>query len=115
MQNTLYLALGFFVLAIFFGFIVFVQLLSERESFKPAVFLHGIVAILGLIFLGLYSYQHVGSKPWVSLSILILAALGGLTMFSFDIRKKPVPKVILLLHPLAALVGLGLLVYYLIY
>lgn len=115
MENYMYLALGFFVLAIFFGFIVFIQLLCDRPSFKPAVLIHGLVAILGLGCLGIYTYQHAGTKPWISLGILILAALGGLTMLSFDLRKKPVPKIILLLHPLAALTGLGLLIYYLIY
>lgn len=115
MQNFMYLALGFFVLAIFFGLIVFIQLLCDRPSFKPAVFLHGLVALLGLSCLGVYAYQQSGAKPWLSLSILILAALGGLAILSFDLRKKPVPKIMVLLHPLAALCGLVLLVYYLIY
>ena len=115
MQNFMYIALGCFVLAIFFGFIVFIQLLCNRPSFKPAVFLHGLVAVTGLICLSIYAVLHVGTKPWLSLTVLILAALGGLTMLSFDLRKKPVPKIILLLHPLAALIGLVLLIYYLIY
>ena len=115
MQNIMYLALGFFVLAIFFGFIVFIQLLCDRPSFKPAVFLHGLVATLGLICLVTYAIQHAGTRPWLSASILILAAMGGLTLLSFDLRKKSIPKLLLLLHPVVALLGLGLLIYYLIY
>ena len=115
MHNYMYLALGFFVLAIFFGFIVFIQLLCDRPSFKPAVIIHGLVAVLGLGCLVGYAVQHAGSKPLLSISILILAAMGGLTLLSFDLRKKPAPKLILILHPLAALTGLGFLIYYLIY
>jgi hypothetical protein len=115
MENFMYLALCFFVLAIFFGFIVFIQLLCDRPSFKPAVVLHGLVAVSGLICLITYAVQHVGTKPWLSIGMLILAALGGLTLLSFDLRKKPAPKLLLILHPLAAVTGLGLLVYYLIY
>lgn len=115
MHNSMYLALGFFVLAIFFGFIVFIQLLCNRPSFKPAVIIHGVVAALGLSFLVAYAVQQVGTKPWLSIGILILAAMGGLTLLSFDLRKKPAPKLLLVLHPLAALTGLGFLIYYLIY
>ncbi|MGV3740490.1 MAG: hypothetical protein ACO1N3_04280 [Gammaproteobacteria bacterium] len=114
MENFMYLALCFFVLAIFFGFIIFIQLLCGRPSFKPAVIIHGLVAILGLSCLITYAILHTGSKPWLSIGILVLAAMGGLTLLSFDLRKKPVPKAILLLHPIAALTGLGLLIYYLI-
>lgn len=114
MPNLIYVALGFFFLAIVFGLILFIQVLCNRPSFKPAVFFHGLGALVGLICLGVYAVQHVGAKPWLSLTVLILAALGGLTMLSFDLRKKPIPRAILLLHPLAALIGLGLLVYYLI-
>lgn len=115
MENFMYLALCFFVLAIFFGFIIFVQLLCGRPSFKPAVFLHGLVAVSGLSCLITYAILHPGNKPWLSVGVLILAAMGGLTLLTFDLRKKPLPKLILLLHPIAALIGLGLLIYYLIY
>ncbi len=115
MQNLMYLALGFFVLAVFFGFIVFIQLLCDRPSFKPAVLLHGLVAVTGLGCLIAYTILHAGSKPILSVVVLCIAALGGLTLLSFDLRKKPIPKLILLLHPLAAVTGLGLLIYYLIY
>lgn len=114
MENFMFLALCFFALAIFFGFIVFIQLLCDRPSFKPAVIIHGLVAVLGLSCLITYAIQYGGSKPWLSIGVLILAALGGLTLLSFDLRKKPIPKLILLLHPVAALTGLGLLVYFLI-
>jgi hypothetical protein len=115
MHNFMYFALGFFVLAIFFGFIVFIQLLCDKPSFKPAVIIHGLVAVLGLGCLITYAVQHVGTKPWLSIGILVLAAMGGLTLLSFDLSKKPTPKLLLLLHPVAALTGLGFLIYYLIY
>ncbi|PJD90721.1 MAG: hypothetical protein CK424_08620 [Legionella sp.] len=115
MQNLMYLALGFFFLAIFFGLIVFIQLACDRPSFKPAVFLHGLVAILGLSCLVTYTVLHAGAKPIASVVVLLLAALGGITLLSFDVRKKPMPKLLLVLHPLAALIGVALLVYYMLY
>ncbi len=115
MHNYLYVAIVLFVLAIFFGFIVFIQLLCDKPSFKPAVLIHGVVAGLGLICLGTYAVLHVGTKPWLSLGILSLAAIGGLLLLNFDLQKKPMPKLLLVLHPLAALTGLAVLIYYLIY
>lgn len=115
MQNLMYLALGFFFLAVFFGLIVFIQLACDRPSFKPAVFLHGLVAILGLGCLIAYTVMHAGAKPIASVIVLVLAALGGLTLLSFDLRQKAIPKLLLVLHPLAALTGVALLVYYILY
>lgn len=115
MQNLMYIAICFFILAIFFGFIVFMQLLCDRPSFKPVVVAHGLAALLGLGCLIAFAIQHAGNKPWLSIGVLILAAMGGLTLLSFDLRKKLAPKLLLVLHPLAALAGLGLLIYYLIY
>lgn len=112
MHNLMYFALGFFFLAIFFGFIVFIQLACKRPSFKPVVFLHGLVAVLGLGCLIAYAVWHAGEKPIISIVILLLAALGGLTLLSFDLRKKPVPRIVLFLHPVAALTGLVFLVIY---
>lgn len=115
MSNIIYLAVGCLVLAVIFGFIVFVQLACERPSFKPVVWLHGIFALLGLGCILYYVGTHPGSGPVFSAIVLTLAALGGATLFMADIRQKPVSKIILFLHPLIALIGFGLLIAYVIF
>lgn len=111
MHNLIYIALGLFVLAAAFGLILFVQLLSERTTSKSVVILHGLSALLGLSALGIYLSHHP-SNLWIGAIVLCLAALGGLTLLSFDLRQKAPPKVLLFMHPLAAMLGVSLLLAY---
>jgi hypothetical protein len=55
-----------------------------------------------------------GASPLLLTSIIlfILAALGGLTLFTIDMKHKPIPKFLALLHPLLAVIGLIVLIIY---
>jgi hypothetical protein len=102
----LYLAIGLFVLAAVFGLIILTAILKDQPTPKPFVFIHGGVAVTALLIVIYYIVQHQGSGPILSVTLFILAALGGLTMFAVDIRNKPVPKWIAIIHPLVAISGL---------
>lgn len=115
MPNLAYFAIGCFVAAAFFGLIVFIQLACGKPSLKPAVAIHGILALTGLGLLITYLMTHQESGPLISAIVLGLAALGGLTLLSFDLRQKALPKMVLFLHPLIALIGLGLLIGYILF
>lgn len=112
MFNLAYLAIGFFGIAAVFGLIVFLQLACDRPTLKPVVILHGLFAVSGLGLLVTYLVSHYHKTLLISVIILILAALGGLTLLSFDLKKKTPPKLLLFLHPLAAITGLLVLVWY---
>jgi len=48
----------------------------------------------------------------ISLTLLILGALGGLTLFIIDVRGGTIPKLVAVLHPLVAISGLIALIIY---
>lgn len=112
MPYFIYIAIGLFVLAAFMGLIVLIEILCDRPTPKGVVYTHGIFAGIGLLLLILFMVYHQGTNPILSVTILILAALGGVALFTIDIRKKPIPKWLALLHPLIAIIGLITLIAY---
>lgn len=108
----LYLAIGLFVLAAPFGLILLTAILRNQPTPKPVVFIHGSLAVLALLLVILFIIRHDGTGPITSLVLFILAALGGLTLFSIDIRNKPIPKWIAVVHPIVAVIALLTLIFY---
>jgi len=108
----LLLAIGLFVLAAVFGLILLTAILKDKPTPKPVVFIHGGVAVVALSLVIFYTFQNNWTGPITSIVIFILAALGGLTMFTMDMSKKPVPKWIAIIHPLVAVTGLVTLILY---
>lgn len=103
--------LGFVVL---FGLIVLRSILKNQRTPKPIVLLHGSAALLAILAIASYvASGHTDTLLIISLSLLILAALGGLTLFYMDSKGKPIPKVIAIVHPLIGLSGLLALIIYL--
>lgn len=112
--NMLYLAIALFVLAAVFGLIILTAILRNQPTPKPVVFIHGGVAALALLIVIYFIVQNNGIGPITSLILFIIAALGGLTLFTIDMKNKPIPKWIALLHPLIAVIGLITLIVYVI-
>ena len=72
---------------------------------------HGAVAIASFAVL-IYNAATVGIPflAQVALGILVVAALGGATLFlGFDIQKRALPVPLVIIHGLAAVVGVVLL------
>lgn len=102
-----------FVIAACFGVVLLSAILKNKKTPKPVVFIHGCVA--GLALLILITYIATGNtSPLLitSATLFVLAALGGLAMFTKDISKQPIPKVIAVLHPIIAISALVILVIY---
>lgn len=51
---------------------------------------------------------------YVILGVFVLAALGGLYMFTYVAQDRQPPKPVAVLHGLGALTGVGLLVFYIV-
>lgn len=111
----LILAIVLFLAAAVCGLVILIAILQDRPTNKIAKYLHGIFAAVALIIMVVYILTFMSS--WSSLLItslilFVLAALGGLTLFMLDMKKKPVPKVVAVIHPIIAIAGLLALIIY---
>ena len=72
---------------------------------------HGLVAATGLgLLIDAAIHGELSQRGQISLGILILAAVGGATMFlGFHLRKRPLPIPLVAGHGLIAAVGYILL------
>lgn len=103
----------FFLIAAFAGAFVLTSILKNQQTAKPVALLHGAIAVIGLLMLIVFVITRPTSYLLLtSLGLFILAAFGGLYMFIVDISKKPVPKVVAVIHPMIAIIALTLLVVY---
>ena len=74
---------------------------------------HGVVAVSGLILL-IYAAVSGGipKLAQIALGVLVLAALGGATMFlGFHMRHRALPIPLVIIHGLAAITGFVLLLF----
>lgn len=103
----------FLSLAVLFGLIILNAILKNRRTPKPIVFLHGAVALFAiLVMVGYIAAGNTASLLIASLVLFILAAIGGITMLTIDIKKKPIPKVFAIVHPLIGVSGFVTLIVY---
>ena len=107
------LAIILFIIAAIFGLVILTAILKNQPTPKPFVFLHGPLALIALILIIVYAVAQGASALLVtSIVLFILAALGGLTLFTIDMTNRPIPKMIAMLHPLIAAAGLIVLIIY---
>ncbi len=106
-------AIFLFLIAIAFGIAVLTALLEERSAPTRAIFLHGFMAATALLLVLIYLFIN-GTAPLLvaSVTLLILGALGGFTLFTLNRKGKPAPKLLVILHPIVAVSGLVILVIY---
>lgn len=107
-----YVAIGLLFFALFLGLVVLISVLSDKTTPKSVVFIHGGLAFIALTLVFITVLQKHAHGPIIAFSILTLAAIGGLRLFYCDMRKKPIPKWLALLHPLIAIIGLFALIFY---
>lgn len=105
-------AIVIFVVAAVFGLVALTGILKNKPTSKPAVFIHGGLAAIALVLVILYSVGSNAAAPIASLVVFIAAALGGFLMFAKDMQKKPVPKLLAIGHPILAVIGLLLLIFF---
>jgi hypothetical protein len=74
---------------------------------------HGTIAAIGVLVLAYNAYTPgIPQLAQIALGIFVLAALGGLTLFTmFHLKGRPLPIPLMLGHGVIALTGLGLLLY----
>ncbi len=94
------------LLAAVFGLYMAVRIFGGAAPPWSAVILHGLLAASGLVVLLYALYAGMQSLPLViGAVLLVVAALGGFYMMSFQLRKAPPPKAVVVIHALAAVAG----------
>lgn len=102
-----------FIIAAILGLIILTAVLKDRATPKPIVFIHGPIAAIALIIAIVYLFTgHADPLLIASVILFVIAALGGLTLFTIDMRDRPIPKFLAVLHPIFAATGLVLLIIY---
>lgn len=101
-------AIVFFMLAVLIGIVLITYVWQGKKVPRILSLTHGFFASLGLIFVLISAFSQ--SVIWGGASVLLLAATGGLYLFSQDLKKRKLPKLIATLHGLTALLGLTILI-----
>jgi hypothetical protein len=104
----LVLSICLFVLAAVIGLTLAVMLFKKKETPKPVVVVHGLVAGSGLVLLFLHTLKNPHSLLYVAIGLFVLAALGGVILFANDLRRRPGPLFLVVIHATAAVVALSL-------
>lgn len=111
----LILAVVLFLVAALFGLYILTYILKNNPTPKGAVFTHGPIAATALVLMIIYAAMgHADTRLITSIVLFILAALGGLTMFVIDMKNKPIPKMIAVIHPIVAVIALLTLISYML-
>ena len=106
----LYLIIALFAFAAVFGIILAVAIYVKKPSTpKGVVAAHGIFAATGLGLLIYYMIQNADNYPKLGLILFVVAALGGAVLFINDMRGKPGPFGIVIVHALVAVSAFVLL------
>ena len=98
-----------FAIAAVFGLIVLSSLLKNRETPKPAVYIHGLLAATGLVMLIAYAMSDGAKSVTVNITLFVIAALGGFILFGRDLMKKAGPKWLAIVHALVAVTSFVIL------
>lgn len=104
-------AIFFFLFAATLGLTLLMEILCKSPAPQSAVKAHGLIAAGGLITFGIYIILgHFQTLLMISFILFIMAAMNGLTLFILRRHRKPLPTLLVLLHPLLAFSALILLV-----
>jgi hypothetical protein len=95
-------SLIFFALAAVLGLWLAVAIFKKKETRKPVAFAHGGIAATGLVLLVVHALQNPHKLLTVAITLFVIAALGGVLLVANDLRKKPGPVFLVIVHALVA-------------
>lgn len=99
-------SIALFLAAALFGLYMAARVFGGNLPPWAVVILHGLLAASGLLVL-LYAL-FIGAQTAalvIGAVLLVIAALGGFFMFSYQLRKAVPPKAVVVVHALAAVLG----------
>jgi hypothetical protein len=109
-MNSLYLPLALFAVGALVGLTMAARFFSGKMPPFIMPVLHGLFVVSGVVTLYL-AIQAGGFSQYVTyaLYLFLAAALGGLYLVSFHLRKKMPPNGVIVIHALVAVAGFVLL------
>lgn len=103
-------AIALFLVAALGGLYMAARIFVGAMPPWAAVIIHGALAAAGLLVL-LYAI-FTGAQAaalTIGAGLLVIAALGGFFMFSYQLRNLPPPKAVVVVHAIAAVLGVACL------
>jgi peptidoglycan/LPS O-acetylase OafA/YrhL len=100
-----------FMYAALTGLVMAVGIFKGAKRWMPLSLGHGALAATALVLALLTSLATGVAAIEYGVAVLFLAALGGLLLLSYHLRGKPHPWVVVVLHALLAVGGVGCLVF----
>ncbi|MCE9598802.1 MAG: hypothetical protein K8S54_12615 [Spirochaetia bacterium] len=94
-------ALLIFAAAALGGLYLAIRHFTGKSLPLPVALIHGAAGAAGIIALGM-GLAAGGELARISLVLFIVAALGGFVLFSFHLRGKPLPSLVVVIHALVA-------------
>jgi hypothetical protein len=102
----IYLPLVFFAVAAVGGLTMVTLKFNDKAIPMFLALGHGILAATGLVLLIVDVMANMTNMLMnTSLVLFIVIALGGFTLFSFYLRKKPLPNLIIAVHGMGAIIS----------
>jgi hypothetical protein len=107
----LYLPVLFFAVAAVGGMTLVWMKNQGKELPMYLALGHGLFAATGLVLLIVNVAMDMSMQLMnVALALFVIIALGGFTLFSFYIRKKPLPNVLIAVHGVGAVISFLILI-----
>ncbi len=100
--------IALFALAAVVGITLAVKIFKKQETSKGVALAHGAVGATGLVLLIVYTLRHPHAYLTAAIVLLVVAALGGILLFANDVRKRPGPAALVIIHALAAVIAVVL-------
>lgn len=100
-----------FLYAAISGVIMAVRIFSGAKPWLPLAMGHGVLAAAALVLALLAAVATGVAAIKYGIAVLVPAALGGFFLLGSHLRGKPHPWMVVVLHGLLALVGVGCLVF----
>ncbi len=113
MQGILWVTIILFAITAVGGVILAaIRMSTGRNPPASLAMLHGLLAGAGLTLLLFAAFTSgIPTYAWWALVLLIVAALGGVFMnLGYQEKRKPLPKPMMYVHALLAVVGFILLI-----
>src|SRR5450631_361978 len=111
----LYVSIILFLYAALSGLFMVVGLFRGAKPWVPLAVGHGVLAATALVLALLVAISTGVAAIKYGVAVLFLTALGGFFLLSFHLRGKPHPWVVVVLHGLLGVGGVGCLVFALLH
>ena len=96
-----------FCLAIASGWLLLIRRMTGRPLPMDTALIHGGVAFVGLILVGIHLARRGGNPALlIGFALLLVAAGLGGAVFSWHLRRQQIPVGLTLIHVFVAMIGL---------